>query len=119
MTASASWRENVVRAGDSSAVQIRVRARIRNTGTRAGHEVVQLYVRDVLTSVAQPLIALKGFTRVWLEPGQSTEVTFILGADALQLLNEQMRWVVEPGEFAVMVGASSRDIRLRGRFRVE
>ena len=112
-------RENVVRAGDSTPVEIRIRARIRNTGTRAGHEVVQLYVRDVLTSVAQPLIALKGFTRVWLEPGQSTEVTFTLGTQALQLLNEQMQWVVEPGEFAVMVGASSRDIRLRGRFRVE
>ncbi len=97
---------------------VRVHARVTNVGTRAGHEVAQLYVRDVLTSVAQPLTSLKGFTRLYLAPGGSADVAFTLGADALQLLNEQMRWVVEPGEFAVMVGASSKDIRLRGQFRL-
>ena len=104
---------------DSSAgpsARVRVRARVTNSGTRAGHEVVQLYVRDVLTSVAQPLTALKGFTRVALAAGQSTEVSFTLTAAELYLLDEQMRWVVEPGAFAVMVGASSKDIRLRGQF---
>jgi beta-glucosidase len=70
----------------------------------------------VLTSVAQPLTSLKGFTRVSLAPGATTTVSFTLGADALQLLNEQMQWVVEPGQFAVMMGASSRDIRLRALF---
>ena len=87
-----------------------------NVGARAGSEVVQHYIRDVLTSVAQPLISLKGFTRIFLAPGASTRVEFILGAADLQLLNEQMRWVVEPGVFRVMVGASSKDIRLRTEF---
>jgi len=96
--------------------RVRVRARVRNAGTRAGNEVVQLYLRDVLTSVAQPLIALKGFTRVSLAPGESQEVEFTLTGEHLRLLNEEMRWVVEPGLFRVMVGASSKDIRLRGEF---
>ena len=97
-------------------VRVTVRARVTNVGARAGHEVVQLYLRDVLTSVAQPLIALKGFTRVALAPGESTDVTFELGAEQLRLLDRDLRWVVEPGLFRVMVGASSQDIRLRGEF---
>lgn len=105
-------------APDSARAHVRVlvRARIRNAGDRAGSEVVQLYVRDVLTSVAQPLIALKGFTRIALGPGASREVEFVLTEEHLRLLDERMRWVVEPGLFRVMVGASSKDIRLRGEF---
>jgi beta-glucosidase len=98
---------------DSSGPGIEVRFRVTNTGARAGAEVAQVYLRDVLTSVAQPLIQLKGFTRVTLAPGESRELRFVLGREALQLLNEEMQWVVEPGTFRVMVGASSRDIRLR------
>ncbi len=107
-----------VPTADSAAAPLRVRvlARVRNAGTRAGSEVVQLYVRDVLTSVAQPLIALKGFARVALAPGETEEVEFVLTAEHLRLLNEQMQWVVEPGVFRVMIGASSKDIRLRGEF---
>ncbi len=105
--------EALAGAGPADA-RIRVRARIRNTGARAGSEVVQLYLRDVLTSVAQPLIALKGFTRVTLEPGASQDVEFVLTSEHLRMLDEQRRWVVEPGVFRVMVGASSKDIRLRG-----
>jgi beta-glucosidase len=98
------------RAAPLDSVQLDVRLRVTNTGARAGAEVVQLYLRDVLTSVAQPLIALKGFTRVYLAPGESRTVTFTLGAEHLRLLNEEMQWVVEPGVFRVMVGASSKDI---------
>ena len=105
------------RAGESA--RVRIRARVRNAGTRAGSEVVQLYLRDVLTSVAQPLIALKGFTRVALAPGASTVVEFELDANALHLLDERMHWVVEPGLFRVMIGASSKDIRLRGEFKLQ
>jgi len=105
------------RAGNAS--RVRVRARVSNVGTRTGSEVVQLYLRDVLTSVAQPLIALKGFTRVQLAPGASTQVEFELDANALHLLDEQLRWVVEPGLFRVMIGASSKDIRLRGEFTLQ
>ena len=102
--------------GTGDSARVRVRARIRNVGYRAGSEVVQLYLRDVLTSVSQPLIALKGFTRVTLEPDATQEVEFVLTAEHLRLLDESMRWVVEPGLFRVMVGASSKDIRLRGEF---
>lgn len=100
------------RATDAD-VALEVRLRVTNTGSRAGSEVVQLYLRDVLTSVAQPLIALKGFTRVQLAAGESKVLRFTLTREHLQLLNEEMQWVVEPGTFRVMVGASSRDIRLR------
>lgn len=95
-----------------------VRATITNTGPRAGDEVVQLYVRDVLTTVAQPLIALKGFARVHLAPGERREATFTLSTEHLRLLNEAMEWTVEPGVFRVLVGASSRDIKLRGELVV-
>jgi hypothetical protein len=83
-------------------------------GARAGDEVVQLDVRDVLASVARPVMELKGFERVHLEPGQAKEVVFELGPEHLQMLDATLRWVVEPGTFRVMIGGSSKDIRLRG-----
>ncbi len=95
-----------------------VRFRVRNTGTRAGDEVPQLYVRDVLASVARPVMQLEGFTRLSLAPGQEREVQFVLGPGNLRMLDENMRWVVEPGAFRIMVGASSKDIRLRGELVV-
>ena len=96
-----------------------IRASVRNTGARAGDEVVQLYVRDVLASVARPVMELKGFQRVSLAPGESKEVSFPLGPEHLRMLGEDMRWVVEPGAFRVMMGASSKDIRLRGELAVK
>jgi beta-glucosidase len=98
--------------------EIRVRADIRNTGERTGEEVVQLYVRDVLASVARPVMELKGFRKIRLEPGASTTVEFTLPAQKLAMLDSEMRWVVEPGAFRIMVGRSSRDIRLRGHVEV-
>jgi beta-glucosidase len=95
-----------------------VRCAVRNTGSRAGDEVVQLYVRDVLASVARPVMELKGFQRVALSPGESTPVVFPLGPDHLKLLDRDHRWIVEPGVFRVMVGSSSKDIRLRGELTV-
>lgn len=95
-----------------------VRATITNTGTRAGDEVVQLYVRDVLASVARPVIQLRGFTRIHLRPGEAREVAFTLAPEHLRMLDERLQWVVEPGTFRVLVGASSRDIRLRGELIV-
>jgi beta-glucosidase len=97
---------------------VTIRCDVRNTGARAGDEVVQLYVRDVLASVARPVIELKGFRRVPLAPGAMTTVTFTLGPDALRMLDRDMRWVVEPGVFRVLIGASSKDLRLRGEFVV-
>ncbi|MGQ0704463.1 MAG: glycoside hydrolase family 3 C-terminal domain-containing protein [Gemmatimonadales bacterium] len=96
-----------------------VRCRVRNTGMRAGDEVVQLYLQDRVASVAQPVIRLAGFQRVRLAPGQEREVGFRLGPQQLRLLDRNLRWVVEPGAFQVLVGASSADIRLRGELNVQ
>jgi beta-glucosidase len=95
-----------------------VRCTVKNSGDRAGDEVVQLYVRDVLASVTRPVMELKGFARVSLQPGESRDVTFTLGPAELRLLDRDMKWIVEPGAFRVMVGSSSKDIRLRGDLTV-
>jgi beta-glucosidase len=95
-----------------------IRCTVRNTGGRAGDEVVQLYLRDVLASVARPVMELRGFARVRLAPGESTDVVFRVGPEHLRMLDESMQWVVEPGAFRIMVGASSEDIRLRGTLTV-
>jgi beta-glucosidase len=96
----------------------RIRFRVKNTGSRAGDEVVQLYVRDVLASVARPMLELKAFTRLRLAPGEEREIEMPLRAQDLRFLDERMRWVVEPGAWRIMVGASSKDIRLRGQLEV-
>jgi beta-glucosidase len=97
---------------------VTVTFRLRNTGSRAGDEVPQLYVRDPVASVARPVMALKGFTRVRLAPGESRMVTLTLDARELRLLDENGKWTVEPGEYQLLVGPSSRDIRLRGLVEV-
>lgn len=96
-----------------------VRFKVRNAGARAGDEVAQLYVRDVLGSVARPVMELKGFERVRLAPGEQQELLLTLGPDELRMLDKDMRWIVEPGAFRIMVGASSKDIRLRGELIVK
>jgi beta-glucosidase len=95
-----------------------VHCRIKNVGPRAGDEVAQLYLRDVLASVARPIIQLAGFQRVHLEPGEERELSFGLGPEQLRLWSAAGHWVVEPGRFRVMIGASSMDIRLRGELTV-
>lgn len=96
-----------------------VRLKVTNTGKRAGDEVVQLYTRDVLSSVTTYEKNLAGFERVHLEPGETKEVVFTLDRKHLELLNADMKWVVEPGDFTIMAGASSEDIRLNGTLTVE
>jgi beta-glucosidase len=86
----------------------RVLADVRNTGRRAGSEVVQLYLRDRISSVTRPVKELKGFQKVWLEPGEGTTVALAITPDALSFTGLDMRRVVEPGEFDVMVGTSSQ-----------
>ncbi len=97
---------------------VTVRCKVTNTGKRAGDEVVQLYVRDVLSSVTTYEKKLCGFERVHLEPGETKEVSFTIEPRDLQLLDSDNHWVVEPGDFKVMIGASSEDIRLNDRFTV-
>lgn len=94
-----------------------VRLKVTNTGKRAGDEVVQLYVRDKVSSVITYDSQLRGFERVSLQPGETKEVIFHLTPEDLQLLDRNMRWTVEPGEFEFMVGASSQDIRLKQTVR--
>ena len=92
---------------------------VTNTGNFDGDEVVQLYIRDLFASVARPVLELKGFDRIHLEKGESKEVRFEITPELLSMLNEQMERVVEPGEFRIMIGASSNDIRLRGNLNVK
>ena len=96
-----------------------VRLKVTNTGKRAGDEVVQLYTRDILSSVTTYEKNLAGFERIHLKPGESKEIVFTLDRKHLELLNADMKWTVEPGEFAIMAGASSEGIRLNGILTVE
>jgi len=91
---------------------------LTNSGARAGDEVVQLYVRDAIASVTRPVKQLVGFARVTLAPGATRRVRFSLDPSQLAFFDAGMRFIVEPGDIQVMVGASSADIRLDGRFTV-
>jgi beta-glucosidase len=93
---------------------VNVSLQVKNSGTRAGKEVVQVYVRDVQSSVLRPVKELKGFAKVVLQPGQSQAVNFTLDERAFAFYSpERHGWVVEEGEFELLVGSSSRDIRTR------
>lgn len=97
---------------------VKIRFHLKNTGSREGDEVVQLYIRDVIASVARPIKELKGFKRVNLKPGEAKELEFVLHAEQLAFYDRNMRLVVEPGSYEVMVGSSSEDIRLKGNFEI-
>jgi beta-glucosidase len=99
--------------------QVEVTIEVRNSGSRAGAEIVQLYVHDVKSSVDRPLKELKGFQRVMLNPGESRNVSFTLDKSAMSFFSTAKDdWVAEPGAFEVWIGASSRDIRLKGTFEL-
>jgi len=108
-TSFAVGRVRLTRAAIRRTGTTRVLADVTNTGRRAGHEVVQLYLRDRVSSVTRPVKELRGFAKVFLQPGETTTVGFDLGPASLAFHDVRMREVVEPGEFAVMVGTSSRD----------
>jgi len=91
---------------------------LTNTGPRAGDEVVQLYLRDLVASVVRPVQELKDFRRVSLAAGESQTLHFVIDRDKLSFFNERLQWVAEAGEFELMIGASSADIRLRTRFEL-
>jgi beta-glucosidase len=91
---------------------------LKNTGKRAGTETAQLYVRDLVSSATTPVQRLRWWKRVTLAPGESTAVTIPVPTKGLTLVSSAMRRVIEPGEFEVMVGTSSADIRLREKFTV-
>jgi beta-glucosidase len=95
-----------------------VKVSVKNTGNVEGTEIVQLYVRDEAGSVTTPVKSLKGFSRVTLKPGEVKEVSFKVGPEALWLWNLDMKRVVEPGDFKIMAGSSSEDIRQQGKLIV-
>lgn len=95
-----------------------LRCKITNIGNYAGDEVVQLYIKDLYASVARPVMELKGFQRIHLKKGETKEVTFEITPELLSMLNKDLERVVEPGDFRLMIGASSNDIKLRAILRV-
>lgn len=105
------------RIGETGKVSVSVD--VRNAGSRAGDEVVQLYLRDDYGSITTFERSLRGFERIHLAPGQTRRVQFALGPEHLALYDANRRWSVEPGRFTVLVGASSVDIRQTGSFSVQ
>ncbi len=104
----------------SSDQPVEATVQVKNSGSRAGAEVVELYVHDGHSSVDRPMQELKGFRRVELAPGESKTVHFTLDRGALAFYSTAKKdWVTEPGQFDVLVGASSRDIRMKGSFTLK
>ena len=91
---------------------------VRNAGARAGDEVVQLYLHDLVAQVTRPVRQLVGFARVHLEPGEAVDVRFTLHADRTAFTGRDLQRIVEPGEFDVLVGTSSADPACEGRLRL-
>lgn len=92
---------------------------VTNTGTRAGEEVVQLYLRDMVASVVRPVKELKDFRKVKLAPGESRTVSFTIGREKLSFYNNSLQWVAEPGEFLIMIGAASDNLPLQTKIELK
>nr|WP_320908409.1 glycoside hydrolase family 3 N-terminal domain-containing protein [Bacteroides nordii] len=84
---------------------------VTNTGAFPGGEVVQLYIRDLVGSTTRPVKELKGFERIYLQPGQTRTVTFKIAPEMLKFYNYDLQYVVEPGDFSIMIGPNSRDVQ--------
>jgi beta-glucosidase len=92
---------------------------VKNTGKVDGAEVVELYVNDPVSSLPRPPKELKAFSKVYLKVGECKEVKFTLNENAFHFYNpEKKRWVVEPGDFNILIGSSSRDIRLQKKIQI-
>ena len=97
--------------------EIKVSLEVENTGARPGAEIVQCYLHDVASRLVRPEKELKAFTKVFLQPGEAKQVIFTLHRDALAYFDDKvMSWVTDPGDFEILIGSSSRDIRLQSRF---
>lgn len=103
---------------ENSQGSINVSFDVKNTGSREGDEVVQLYIHEKVTTVTTYEKQLRGFERIHLNPGETKTAHFTLTPDDLSIWNRDMHFVVEPGTFKVMIGASSEDIRLQGEFEI-
>ena len=98
--------------------KIEVNLVITNTGTYEGEEVIQLYLRDKVGSIVRPVKELKDFQKVKLAAGESRAIKFVINREKLSFYNQQLQWMAEPGDFELMIGASSRDIRLKDNFEL-
>jgi beta-glucosidase len=98
--------------------QIEVTATIINTGKYDGEEIVQLYLRDKVGSIIRPMKELKDFQKINLKAGETRMIKFIINKEKLSFYNQQLQWVAEPGDFELMIGASSKDIRLKDNFEL-
>jgi beta-glucosidase len=108
-----------INTGKTATDPVAVTVDVTNTGKLAGDEVVQCYIRDVLSSVTTYEKLLKGFERVHLQAGETKTVSFTISREELKLYNRDMKFVLEPGEFSVMIGASSSDIRQKESFFIK
>lgn len=95
------------------------RVTVKNTGSKAGSEVVQLYVKDLLASVSRPVLELKGFQKIYLKPGESKEISIKVPVSELRFQDEKMNWVVEKGTYRIMVGNSSKNLPLKQNIEVK
>lgn len=108
---------NKTRYSESETIVAKVN--VKNTGSKAGSEVVQLYVKDLLASVSRPIIELKGFQKVELKPGESKQILIEVPVQELKFLDEKMNWIVEKGTYRIMVGNSSKNLHLKQNIEVE
>jgi beta-glucosidase len=100
-------------------VDITIKFKITNTSGVAGKEVSQIYIRDIESSVSRPVIELKGFKKVYLEPGETKEIEIKLNKKSLGIYSvQEKQWVVEEGKFEIFIGSSAEDIRLKGEFNI-
>jgi beta-glucosidase len=102
----------------NSKEQIEVSVTVSNTGKFDGEEIVQLYLRDKVGSIARPVKDLKDFQKIKLTVGESKTIKFFINKEKLSFYNQQLQWVAEPGDFQLMIGASSKDIRLKDEFEL-
>ena len=84
---------------------------VKNTGNCAADEVVQLYIRDVVGTISRPVKELKGFKRIHLNAGESQTISFTITPDLLRFYDYQLDYVIEPGDFDIMIGPNSRDVK--------
>lgn len=104
-----------MRATDS----IQISFKLTNTGKYAGEEVAQLYLRDVVSSVVRPVKELKDFKKVGLKPGESKTIAFTINKEKLSFYDQDLKWIAEAGEFELMIGSASDDVRLKSSFELK
>ena len=109
---------SINRAQATTGEKVEVSFKLKNCGSVAGDEVAQLYVRDEFACMPRPVKELKGYVRLFLQPGETRKVTFALPVDQLAFYDVDLNLVLEPGKIQIMVGSSSEDIRLRGELEI-